>query len=98
MQLRPINLTSAWCKLMEKMIFKELLSFTLQADIITNTQHGFLPDRSVITCFLYFLNPWTSDASDPVDVVYLDFKKDRVPSRRLLGKVDHLAIRGKVLN
>ena len=99
---RPISLTSTCCKLMEKIICKQLLSSSLSSGTLPQTQHGFLPNRSVITCLLSCLNTWTShiDRSDPVDVVYLDFEKafDRVPHRRLLSKLDHLGIRGKLLN
>ena len=81
---------------MEKIIYKQLLSFSLRAGIIPNIQHGFLPHRSVITCLLCCLNTWTLhvDAADSVDVVYLDFKNpfDRVLHIRLLGKLDHLGI------
>jgi hypothetical protein len=70
---RPISLTSICCKLMERIISKQLTEFALNHNVIPKEQHGFLPGRSVFTCHLHCLNKWTSnlDNSRPVDVVYL---------------------------
>jgi hypothetical protein len=98
---RPISLTSICCKLMERIISKQLTEFALNHNVIPKEQHGFLPGRSVFTCHLHCLNKWTSDLdnSRPVDVVYLDFEKafDRVPQRRLLLKLQHFGVRGLML-
>jgi hypothetical protein len=68
---RPISLTSICCKLMERIISKQLTEFALNHSVIPKEQHGFLPGRSVFTCHLHCLNKWTSDLdnSRPVDVV-----------------------------
>jgi hypothetical protein len=98
---RPISLTSICCKLMERIISKQLTEFALNHNVIPKEQHGFLPGRSVFTCHLHCLNKWTSDLdnSRPVDVVYLDFEKafDRVPHRRLLLKLQHFGVRGLIV-
>lgn len=98
---RPISLTCALCKTMEKPIAKELTSFLLGNNVIPNTQHGFLPQRSTVTNLLSCLNKWTQDVDGgrPVDVVYLDYEKafDTVPIERLLYKLDHFGIRGELL-
>ena len=98
---RPISLTSALSKCMEKTITKEMTNFLLQSNVIPTTQHGFLTNRSIDSNLLSCLNNWTQmhDDGQPIDVVYLDFKKafDKVPFRRLLYKLDHSGIRGQLL-
>jgi hypothetical protein len=46
---RPISLTSICCKLMERIISKQLTEFALNHNVIPKEQHGFLPGRSVFT-------------------------------------------------
>jgi hypothetical protein len=74
---RPISLTCICCKIMEKLIHKPMLAFLQKGNVIPDEQHGFLPDKSTVTCLLECLNDWTRwiDNSMPIDVVYLDFEK-----------------------
>ncbi|XP_025833181.1 uncharacterized protein LOC112905276 [Agrilus planipennis] len=98
---RPISLTSATCKVLERLLAKEILEFALQKGIIPPQQHGFVPGRSISSNMLLCLDDWAKavDSGIPVDIVYLDFSKafDKVPQRRLLQKLHHLEIRGKLL-
>ncbi|KAJ3662573.1 hypothetical protein Zmor_006915 [Zophobas morio] len=98
---RPISLTSTCCKVMERIIWRHLLRFLYDHDIITLNQHGFLPKRSTVTCLLQCLNEWTLslEKNIPVDIIYLDFAKafDRVPHRRLIHKLENSGIRGPLL-
>jgi hypothetical protein len=98
---RPISLTSICCKLMERIISKQLINFALKHNVIPSQQHGFLPGRSVVTCLLECVNDWTLEIDNfrPVNVLYLDFEKafDRVPHQRLLVKLSHFGIRGHLL-
>ena len=100
---RPISLTSIPCKCMEKIIAKEISEFlmTHHKEILHN-QHGFIRGRSVATNLMYNLEIWTKAIEEhyPIDVIYLDFAKafDTVPLRRLLDKLDHYGIRGKLLS
>lgn len=99
---RPISLTSTLSKCMEKIIVRELTDFLLRNNVIPTSQHGFLPGRSIDTNLLSCLNDWTlcQDSGQPVDVIYLDFEKafDRVPFKRLLYKLEHYGVRGKLLS
>ena len=66
--------------------------------ILTDCQHGFRARRSCETQLLTLCHELaeTIDKEDQMDLVILDFAKafDRVPHRRLLGKLDHYGIRG----
>ena len=98
---RPISLTCNPCKCMEKIIAQEITSFLLDQLVIPPTQHGFLPKRSTVSNLLSCLNEWTKahDNNEPVDTIYLDYEKafDKVPHNRLLIKLEHYGIRGKLL-
>ncbi|CAG4996198.1 unnamed protein product [Parnassius apollo] len=98
---RPISLTSILCKAMKKIITERLREFLLQEQLILDEQHGFVPKRSIITNMLQCVNEWVSNHDNglPTDVIYLDYEKafDRVPLRRLICKLKHFGIRGKLL-
>lgn len=98
---RPISLTCNSCKLMEKIVARELTSFLMSNHVLPNGQHGFLPGRSTVTNLLQCLNMWTDqfDNGTPTDVIYLDFEKafDKVPFNRLLLKLEHYGVRGCLL-
>lgn len=98
---RPISLTSTTCKVMERLICDAILDFAMRTERIPKEQHGFIPGRSVTTNMLHCLNDWTRslDLCKQTDVVYLDFSSafDKVPHKRLLHKLHHQGIRGKLL-
>lgn len=98
---RPISLTSIVCRTMEKIIAERLREFLSEEHIIIDEQHGFVSKRSIVTNLLQCVNQWIKnhDNGKPTDVIYLDYEKafDRVPVRRLIHKLEHLGIRGKLL-
>lgn len=98
---RPISLIPIVAKVMESIIVDVMKEFLLLHNIIPSQQHGFTRGRSVVTNLLTCLNDWTNsvDSGSSVDVVYLDFSSafDRVPKQRLLSKLEHVGIRGRLL-
>ena len=56
---RPVSLTSAFSKLMEKIIVEQLLKYLLTNNLISKHQHGFLSRRSTATNLSESLNDWT---------------------------------------
>ncbi|EFA12433.1 hypothetical protein TcasGA2_TC005244 [Tribolium castaneum] len=99
---RPVSLTSTCCKIMEKVIVKELLTYMRKNNLIPEHQHGFLPGRSVVTNLLSCTNLWTKmlDTNQPVDIIYLDFSKafDKVPHNLLLAKLESYGVTGNLLD
>ncbi|BHF63234.1 hypothetical protein SprV_0200622600 [Sparganum proliferum] len=98
---RPISLTSICCKLMEKIIKRELMRFLEQHNLLSDAQHGFRTGRSCVTNLLNCLERWTRsvDEGNALHVVYIDFKKafDSVPHQRLLHKLSRIGVRGNLL-
>jgi len=68
--------------------------------LFCDTQHGSVPGRSCMAQLLTVLELWTEmlDAGDPIDAVYLDFRKafDSVPNQRLHAKIAEYGINDKV--
>ena len=99
---RPISLTATCCKVMERIINNQLLSFLLHHRLISRHQHGFLKRKSVSTNLLECLEDWTLDlqAKCITDVIYFDFKKafDTVCHAKLLVKLNSYGICGNALS
>jgi len=86
---------------MESIIRDKLVNHMMNNDIFCDAQHGFFPGRSCMTQLLVTLERWTEllDGGDPVDLIYLDFRKafDTVPHRRLIKKLEAYGIKGGLL-
>jgi hypothetical protein len=87
---------------MESIIKDELMDHMLRNNLISDSQHGFVPGRSCATNLLTFQEEITRciDENVPVDVFYLDFAKafDKVPHGRLIVKLESKGISGNVKN
>ena len=98
---RPISLTSQIVKILERIIYDQLMEHAVTNNLISCHQHGFQKKCSCVTQLLECLFDWTQafDDREGVDVVYLDFRKafDTVPHRSLVYKLKHLGVRGHVL-
>ena len=98
---RPVALTSAICKVLEKIICAAILSFLTTNRLITPQQHGFIRGRSCQTNIMLCLEKWTRilDDGGSVDVAYFDYAKafDKVSHKLLLLKLKAYGIDGKVL-
>jgi len=85
---RPISLTSIVCKVFESIVREDIIKHLTSNNLLSDSQHGFLPKRSCTTQHLAAVEYWTNkiQQGQPVDVLYFDFKKafDKVPHERLL--------------
>lgn len=99
---RPISLTCIACKVMEHVIYSHVAGHLSKLNILDERQHGFRENHSCETQLLSVLEYWTDalDHSDKVLAVLLDFSKafDTVPHLRLVQKLEHYGINGRVLH
>ena len=74
---RPISITSQLCKLLEKLIRKQLMDHLVDNKILSEHQHGFCNKRSCMTNLLEALDEITElvDEGMCVDELFLDFRK-----------------------
>ena len=98
---RPISLTSVPCKIMEHIIFHEMMSHLDSNQVLVNYQHGFrkkLPCETQLICTVEEIAR-SLDKGEETDLIIMDFSKafDSVPHQRLLMKLRYYGIRG-ILN
>jgi hypothetical protein len=97
---RPISLTPLFGKVFEKIIKRQIEDYLRCNALINTSQHGFSKARSCLSNLLVCQDSIMNmlDEGLAVDIVYLDFQKafDKVPHSRLMEKVRHLGIKGKV--
>ena len=98
---RPVALTSAICKVFEKIICVAILHFLTTNNLISPQQHGFVKGRSCQTNIMLCMERWTRmlDDGSSIDVAYFDYSKafDKVSHRLLLLKLKAYGIEGKLL-
>ena len=97
---RPIALTSAVCKVLEKIIFKHLYNFLKQNNLISRYQSGFIPGDGTTNQLVDFTNMIYESFEDKKEIraIFLDISKafDRVWIRGLLAKLKSVGIKNKL--
>ena len=95
---RPIAITSCVCRIMERIIYKNMIGFFSSQCPLRLSQHGFLPNKSVETANMVFYDFVTHNVDNGkyVDAIFLDFAKafDSVPHLHLLKKLRSHGIAG----
>ena len=96
---RPVSLTCILCKVLEKIIVKQIINHIKSSNLDSKRQHGFTKGKSVTTNLLEMMNIWSEALMHniPVDVLYLDYQKafDTVPHIRLIKQLETFGIIGK---
>uniref|UniRef100_A0AA85J531 Reverse transcriptase domain-containing protein n=1 Tax=Trichobilharzia regenti TaxID=157069 RepID=A0AA85J531_TRIRE len=99
---RPINITPVISRIMEKVVKDQLSDYLIREDLVTRSQHGFLKNRSCVTCHFDFFNCITSsrEARKLVVVLYFDISRafDMVSHSILFEKLYSCGIRNPLLN
>ena len=88
------------CKVLERIIRKQVFSFFDQKGCLNSTQHGFRPGRSCLSALLDDSDNIMHmlDSNLTVDMVYLDFSKvfDKVGHGILFHKLRAVGITGNI--
>ena len=97
---RPISLTCVTCKILEHILYSQIMKHYSRHNFISNTQHGFQKGLSCETQLATTVEELQKglDNKYQQDVVILDFNKafDKVPHRHLLKKLDASDIKGNI--
>ena len=98
---RPISLTSVASKIMERIITGAVRDHLEENNLLSDSQFGFRPGRSVQDQLLLTYNSISADydAGQVVELLLFDFKKafDLVPHTVILDKLVHLGFRNPLL-
>lgn len=95
---RPVSLTLSVSKVFERLVHKQLLTYLLNNNFISDHQYGFLPGRSTLlelASILQRLHTTLADSRDKfVRTIFLDISKafNRVWHTGLLHKLDMMGI------
>jgi len=97
---RPVSLTSVSCKLMEHIIYSQVMRHFSRYSFINKVQHGFLKGLSCDTQLITTTEEIQRglDNKGQYDLIVLDFQKafDKVPHSHLLKKLYAGGIQGKL--
>ncbi len=99
---RPISLLSTLNKIMEKLMYKRLITFLNKYNILYKYQFGFRENYSTTLALIEILDNILEEIENGKFVagIYLDLSKafDTVDHNILLHKLNHYGIRGNALN
>ena len=84
---KPVSLTAIICKILEKLVRRNIIDHLEQNELFDPAQHGFVKGRSCLTNLFETFEQRTRWGC--IDVIYMDFMKtfDKVPHMRLLVKL-----------
>ena len=99
---RPVNLLSNISKLLEKIMYKRLISFIDKNKFLINQQFGFRKKHSTSHAISYLIDKITHSFQNKMSTlgIFLDLSKalDTIDHSTLLLKLGHYGIRGNALN
>ena len=98
---RPVSLTSVVCKLLEHVIYSNIMGHFEKNHILHDNQHGFRKKRSCETQLLTTFNDLVQsyDEGKQIDSILLDFSKayDKVDHEKLIVKLKFYGVNSKIV-
>lgn len=98
---RPVSLTAVLCKIMEHVIYKNIMHHLDDNNILFANQHGFWKTHSCETQLILAVEDLAMnlDHGGQMDMIILDFSKafDKVPHQHLISKLQFYGIQGSTL-
>ena len=98
---RPISLTCVACRILERLVFRQIMRHCTENNLIRQNQHGFVRRKSTITQMLECMNLWTKAIEEKftVRLAYIDFRKafDSISHTKLLAVLNNKGVRGSLL-
>ena len=95
---RPVSLTSVCCKILEHIIYSQIMNHLDDNSILVKIQHGLRSQHSCELQLISTINDLAKSMNEnsQTDLFVLDFQKafDTVPHERLLNKLHHYGIQG----
>ena len=99
---RPISLLPSLSKILEKLVYKRLLSFLIINNILNQNQFGFRKNHSTDFAIIQLLDKITDllAKKEQIIAVYMDLSKafDTIDHKTLLHKLNNYGIRGIALS
>ncbi|XP_065642506.1 uncharacterized protein LOC136074133 [Hydra vulgaris] len=99
---RLISLTSACCKILERIVKDCLTEYLSANNLLSQNQHGFVAKKSCITNLLETVDQISNSMAKgySADVLYLDYEKafDTPPNNLMLHKLSGYGISNMLLN
>ena len=99
---RPVSLTSISSKLLEHIVYSNMMAHFDNHSLLNNAQHGFRKRRSCETQLISTVNDFADclHSKGQIDAILLDFSKafDKVDHFGLLDKLEHYGIRNSLLS
>ena len=95
-EFRPINMLAAIEKILEKVVYVQILQFVIENNLICKFQSGFREGHSCESALQYVINEWKEacDLGKVTGIVFLDLKRafETVDRDRLLKKLQNMAL------
>ena len=99
---RPVSLVCVCCKILEHIIYSEVMKHLNSHNILSNAQHGFRQNHSCESQLLLTVNDFAKALDDgkQIDAMVLDFTKafDKVSHKHLFAKLSYYGIQGSILS
>ena len=98
---RPISITCVMCRVLERIISKQLIFYLKSNNLLTKYQYGFISGKSTELQLTKCLKFWYNELNNKkcVDIIYIDFAKafDVVSHEKLLFKLKSYGISNKII-